>query len=75
MILIYTDSNIFGICITRNKSDKDLPFNEHKQCDPAVWQFPQDLIETIIEIFEELGNEILARKNSIRSWLWHSMFI
>jgi len=44
-----------------NKSDKDLPFNEHKQCDPAVWQFPQDLIDYHHKIFE-IGNKSLQGK-------------
>jgi len=44
-----------------DKTDKDLPFHEHKQCDPTIWQFPKALVEYHRLVFE-LGHKSFKDK-------------
>jgi 2-polyprenyl-3-methyl-5-hydroxy-6-metoxy-1,4-benzoquinol methylase len=44
-----------------NKTDKDLPFEQHVPCDPRVWQFPESLVEYHNLVFEK-GHTALAGK-------------
>ena len=60
-----------------NTTDKDLPFDKHVPCDPAVWEFPQHLVEYHRLVFD-LGRESLMHKEVLDigcglSWYLGSM--
>jgi len=48
--------------INNNLTDIDIPFADHVPCDPAIWQYPQHLIEYNKLVFEQ-GRKALQDKN------------
>ena len=44
-----------------NKTDEDLPFHKHKQCDPSIWKFPEEVIKYLHFVFE-LGGKSFKGK-------------
>jgi 2-polyprenyl-3-methyl-5-hydroxy-6-metoxy-1,4-benzoquinol methylase len=44
-----------------NKTDKDLPFHKHKQCNPSIWEFPEEISKYHHLVFE-LGEKSFKEK-------------